>query len=158
MAKGSFSSDWQSVVFEGRNDVVFENRNKEYGAYEIRRKYGRFLTRALLISVSAVVLTVAVPIIMNLISDGIEAINKPVDIIVDLAPPPIDKAEPPPPPPPPSPRAISQTNLTAHPHFGNFSKQAGLAPRKHFLQMARSTSTSLLPIPGLWEYTIRQYL
>ena len=103
MAKGSFSSDWQSVVFEGRNDVVFENRNKEYGAYEIRRKYVRFLTRALLISVSAVVLTVAVPIIMNLISDGIEAINKPVDIIVDLAPPPIDKAEPPPPPPPPPP-------------------------------------------------------
>ncbi|HEY4800019.1 MAG TPA: hypothetical protein VII99_13145, partial [Bacteroidia bacterium] len=76
MAKGIFSPDWQSVVFEGRNDVVFEGRNQNYGAYDIRRNYSRFLTKALIISVSAVVLAVAIPFVISLIGEGIEKVNK----------------------------------------------------------------------------------
>ena len=33
------------------NDIVFENRNKEYGAYTLRKKYNRNVIIALLIGV-----------------------------------------------------------------------------------------------------------
>ena len=34
--------DNKFVLSHSFNEVVFENRNKRYGAYEIRRKYGRY--------------------------------------------------------------------------------------------------------------------
>lgn len=33
------SKNWQFITSETRNDAVFENRNKSYGAYEIRKNY-----------------------------------------------------------------------------------------------------------------------
>jgi len=36
-------------------DLVFEHRNKEYGAYELRRKYNKRITLALLITASLAV-------------------------------------------------------------------------------------------------------
>jgi len=35
------SKNWQNVTSHTRNNVVFDKRNKEYGAYEIRRNYDR---------------------------------------------------------------------------------------------------------------------
>lgn len=35
------SRSWQMVTSKERNDTVFENRNKEYGAYKIRRDYDK---------------------------------------------------------------------------------------------------------------------
>ncbi len=35
--------DNKFVLSQSFNDIVFENRNKKYGAYEIRRKYGRYM-------------------------------------------------------------------------------------------------------------------
>ncbi len=35
------SRSWQMVTSRERNDTVFENRNKEYGAYKIRRDYDK---------------------------------------------------------------------------------------------------------------------
>ena len=32
---------WQQVTSSTRNDIVFANRNKEYGAYEIRKNYDK---------------------------------------------------------------------------------------------------------------------
>lgn len=37
------SRKWQQVTSDLRNDVVFDNRNKSYGAYQIRRNYDRNL-------------------------------------------------------------------------------------------------------------------
>lgn len=37
------SRNWQQVTSNLRNDVVFDNRNKSYGAYQIRRDYDRNL-------------------------------------------------------------------------------------------------------------------
>ena len=31
--------NWQQVTSSTRNEIVFESRNKEYGAYEIRKDY-----------------------------------------------------------------------------------------------------------------------
>jgi len=111
MAKG-FSSSWTSIVYQGRNDVVFESRNKEYGAYEIRRDYGKFLTRAMIISTATIVLLFAIPFAYNLIVANMEEVDVPTDIVMDLAPPPLDKAEPPPPPPPPPPPVMETIKFT----------------------------------------------
>lgn len=37
------SKSWQQVTSTERNDIVFEDRNHEYGAYQIRRNYSRNL-------------------------------------------------------------------------------------------------------------------
>ena len=37
------SRSWQQVSSAERNDLVFEQRNKDYGAYEIRKKYDKRL-------------------------------------------------------------------------------------------------------------------
>lgn len=36
------------------DDIVFEGRNKEYGAYEIRRKYARTMTMSIIIGIIVV--------------------------------------------------------------------------------------------------------
>ena len=37
------SKSWQQVTSTERNDIVFEDRNHEYGAYQIRSNYSRNL-------------------------------------------------------------------------------------------------------------------
>ena len=61
MAENSMFSNWDNVVSDGRNDLVFENRNKEYGAFDIRRKYNNYVNRALIISCLSFVLLVSAP-------------------------------------------------------------------------------------------------
>ncbi|WP_341224521.1 TonB family protein [uncultured Arcticibacterium sp.] len=41
--------------FKTLDDMLFENRNKEYGAYDLRKKYSSHLTRAFVLGVSGVV-------------------------------------------------------------------------------------------------------
>jgi protein TonB len=43
---------------ENFNELVFENRNKEYGAYALRRAYGNTVTRSMIISFTGVTLFV----------------------------------------------------------------------------------------------------
>jgi protein TonB len=43
---------------ENFNELIFEDRNKEYGAYALRRSYGNTVTRSMIISLSAVTLLV----------------------------------------------------------------------------------------------------
>lgn len=96
---------WDNVVSSVRNEIVFESRNKEYGAYQIRREYNRVLVLALLSTCTAILLIAITPKIIELIKNTSQEVVVPVDITpVDLtAPPPIDETEPPPPPPPPPP-------------------------------------------------------
>ena len=105
MAEETFFNEWTNVVALGRNELVFANKNKAYGAYELRRTYNRTIALALGIATISFVLLVSVPAIMDWINrQKGEEVAK-VDITaVDLTPPPpIDKTEPPPPPPPPPP-------------------------------------------------------
>ena len=37
-------------------DLIFEGRNKEYGAYELRKTYNKRITRALIITASVALL------------------------------------------------------------------------------------------------------
>jgi len=47
------------------NDIVFENRNKEYGAFIIRREYGRYVTAAVVISAVVFFIGLVSPLIYN---------------------------------------------------------------------------------------------
>jgi periplasmic protein TonB len=86
------------------DDMVFEGRNKEYGAYMLRKLYNKHVTRATVIAIVLFVLFLSIPLIQSLFKDE-EAIRKaPVVKVVDLAAPPsVEKVVPPPPPPPDAP-------------------------------------------------------
>jgi len=47
------------------NEVLFENRNKEYGAYVLRNESDRILTKALFIGVSLLAAVSITPLVMN---------------------------------------------------------------------------------------------
>jgi protein TonB len=105
MAEETLFNQWSSVVAESRNELVFESKNKSYGAYQIRTTYNRSLAVALAIAALLFLLAIAIPAILDMINKVKDDNVKAVDITaVDLTPPPpIDKTEPPPPPPPPPP-------------------------------------------------------
>ena len=54
--KGIINSDWNNVVSDVRNDAVFDNRNKEYGAYWIRKNYNRVVLLAFYIAAGGFVI------------------------------------------------------------------------------------------------------
>ena len=51
MPEKTLFNEWTDVVAEGRNALVFKERNKNYGAFELRRRYNRTVTIALTIAV-----------------------------------------------------------------------------------------------------------
>ncbi len=83
------------------NDIVFEGRNKSYGAFELRRIYGRNVTRALIIGAALLALLVFIPAIAKMMEDRKpkEVLNLKENVLMDA--PPLDETKPPPPPPPP---------------------------------------------------------
>ncbi|WP_299709059.1 energy transducer TonB [uncultured Pontibacter sp.] len=85
------------------DDIVFEGRNRAYGAYLLRQLYNKHVSTAALIAISVFALLISIPLVAKLIEGEEEVV--PVERIVtevELAPPPpIDEATPPPPPPPP---------------------------------------------------------
>lgn len=82
------------------DDIVFENRNKEYGAYHIRGAYSRHIVASVIAALIAAALVLSYPLIAELLSsapDNMEVETKTIRY-TDLAPPPpIDKDTPPPP-------------------------------------------------------------
>jgi len=88
-------------------DLVFDGRNKSYGAYELRKKYNQRLTIALVITASLAALILIGTIIASLNKDDK---NKTVEItevkLEEIVEPPKEDLPPPPPPPPPPPAAV----------------------------------------------------
>ena len=100
------TANWNNVVDDARNDIVFSGRNQDSGAYEIRRKYNWTVTIILACMIGTLVLGMGLKFVLGLKSDDVskEAI---LDMTtIDLTPPPADKNEPPPPPPPPPPPVL----------------------------------------------------
>ena len=46
-------------------DIIFENRNKDYGAYSLRKSYNKNMMSALVIAIVIFLLGVSVPLIAN---------------------------------------------------------------------------------------------
>lgn len=105
MAEKTLFNEWTNVVAEGRNDLVFEHKHKNYGAYQLRRNYNRTVFVALMITALSFTAAISIPAILDWINSQKDDKVTAVDITpTDLtAPPPVDESEPPPPPPPPPP-------------------------------------------------------
>lgn len=86
-------------------EIVFDEKNKEYGAFQLRRIYPRNVIIAIICSILFFGFSLSAPLIVELLGiTSDEDDNIKVVEVVNLAdPPPIDKNEPPPPPvePPP---------------------------------------------------------
>jgi len=102
MAK-KITAGWNDVTSEGRNEVVFEGRFKEYGAFLVRSTYQRSLLIALGIAVGFGIVSISMPLIIKAIGSH-KANDEVRNITVHLTtPPPLNPNTPPPPPPPPPP-------------------------------------------------------
>lgn len=95
-------------------DIIFDGRNKAYGAYDLRKRYPKILGRALLITVLLATAILSYSYIKNKLMDMFP--QKSIEVEANIAnlepPPPMDQEEPPPPeqpaPPPPPERASVQ--------------------------------------------------
>ena len=88
------------VVPERWEDVVFENRNKDYGAYLLRRIYSKNVILGVVITFFTIALMVYGPVIYEMLRPEEEVVKAPPRKLVYTelsAPPPIDKPKPPPP-------------------------------------------------------------
>lgn len=99
----NLSVDHQNLLAmeKSLNDIVFENRNKSYGAYDLRKGYGQTVQRAVVMGVAFFLLLVMFPqLYAKLIPDPkpddiayiVEA--TPVDIIMEEQPVPPAREEP----------------------------------------------------------------
>jgi protein TonB len=95
-------------------EIVFEGRNKLYGAYELRKSNRKTTTKALLIGAFFFSLAVSAPLIISMIPKGGEDDNSLKDIKLTTVKLPPKKVEPPKlnaPPPPPPPPAVDQVKF-----------------------------------------------
>ena len=89
------------------DEMVFEFKNKDYGAFFLRTKYGKNLTRALVLSLIILILVVGPPFVMAKLNKDSKAM---IDnsITADLMNIKQQQDELPPPPPPPPPPELKQ--------------------------------------------------
>ena len=88
-------------------EIVFEGRNKEYGAYDLRKKMQRYLIFGFLVSFLAVSSGVAVPFIKAFLAKDRNTVLV-TETVAELQNVKTAKDAPPPPPPPPPPPAMEQ--------------------------------------------------
>ncbi|MCB0528930.1 MAG: TonB family protein [Saprospiraceae bacterium] len=101
-----------TMTYRDMLDIIFADRNRAYGAYQLRRDYTKYLVRAFIFGLLLIGLAIAIPSIMRAVSDLVPK-DKPVDVVAELGPPPdIDPTTPPPPPPPPPPTPPPPTRST----------------------------------------------
>ncbi len=106
--------DANKILSSDLLDLLFEGRNKDYGAYELRKTYNRRITGALIITASVALLALLGSVLASsLKSDNKENLDIKEVTIQDLKQE-EDKPEPPPPPPPkpPEPPKIEMTKFT----------------------------------------------
>jgi protein TonB len=91
------------------DDIVFEVRNKEYGAYKLRKKYNRTVLIALLIGVIIIATAIITPYINAKASENrSKRAERQVEIKLENLDQPNQQVAPPPPPPPPPTDIVQQ--------------------------------------------------
>src|SRR5665647_1494517 len=94
------------------DDIVFEHRNKEYGAYVLRGKYRKYLIIAFLISLFFVSSGVAVPFIKAYMNKD-KSVILVKETVAEMSNVKQEEDIPPPPPPPPPEAMEQQVRYTA---------------------------------------------
>ena len=84
-------------------EIVFDGRNKLYGAYELRKTNGKTTVKSLIIGGVIFTFLVSIPVLANLLPDGSDDDTLDQKITTVKLPPKEKPKEnlPPPPPPPP---------------------------------------------------------
>ena len=82
-------------------DIIFDGKNKEYGAYQLRKSYKKTLSRALVITGSVLVLVLSGTVLAGFIDKGNNKKEFDTREVVMTNAKPEDPLPPPPPPPPP---------------------------------------------------------
>ncbi len=91
------------------DDIVFELRNKEYGAYKMRKKYNRTVMWALLVGIVIVGTAVITPYInAKALENSKKRAERQVEIKMENLDQPNEQVAPPPPPPPPPSDVVQQ--------------------------------------------------
>jgi periplasmic protein TonB len=108
-----FSFDWSSILNSERREIVFENRNRNYGGYVLRKNYSSIIVLSLTITISVIGLAVIVPLMISYLSgDRFKKEIKMTEGVNLEDPPPIDKTSPPPPPVIPPPPVVQTIKFT----------------------------------------------
>jgi protein TonB len=95
------------------DDLLFEGRNKNYGAYQLRRKYNAVIMAGIIIAVFLISVAVILPFIISPHSDKVLAGGlSSVQVQMENLDPPIDEIIVPPPPPPPE--ALRMTEIVKY--------------------------------------------
>jgi protein TonB len=84
-------------------DIIFEGRNKEYGAYELRKTYNKRMLTALVVMIGLIILLFIGYKVANRISEEDSKEMVVQDVQLEEIKQEEKKDEPPPPPPPPKP-------------------------------------------------------
>ena len=70
-----------SIVAQSLDDIIFENRNKAYGAYYLRHIYEKNIRIATIIASVIFVLAISAPLIYKLIKPKDDEVYKPLSLI-----------------------------------------------------------------------------
>ena len=91
------------------DEIVFEYRNKEYGAYRLRKKYSRNMLIATLIGVIIIATAIITPFLnAKALESKTKREERQVEIKMENLDQPTDVVAPPPPPPPPPQETVQQ--------------------------------------------------
>ncbi|MGD0340615.1 MAG: TonB family protein [Bacteroidales bacterium] len=91
------------------DDIVFEIRNKEYGAYRLRKRYNRNVLISLLIGIFILGTAIITPYInAKALEKSKKRAERQVEIKMENLNQPVEQVAPPPPPPPPPADVVQQ--------------------------------------------------
>jgi len=91
------------------DDIVFESRNKDYGAYRLRKKYSRNVLVALLIGLIIIGTATITPYLnAKALENRTKRAERQVEITMENLDQPAEQIAPPPPPPPPPQDVVQQ--------------------------------------------------
>ncbi len=99
----------EKITAPAFDDIVFENRNREYGAYKLRTRYNRNVIISLLIGIIIVGTAVIMPYLNAKAAENkAKRAERQVEIKMENLDTPADQVAPPPPPPPPPQDVVQQ--------------------------------------------------
>ncbi len=99
------------IVLNSFEEIVFSHRNKEYGAYYIRKRYKKYVILAFFMAFFVVASAVMVPLIDSYYNKT--KLRKQMEKTVQVVLEDVDEAAPPPPPPPPPAALVEAVKFVA---------------------------------------------
>lgn len=99
----------EKITAPAFDDIVFEYRNKEYGAYRLRKKYNRNVVISLLIGILIIGTAIITPYLNAKAAESkAKKAERQVEIKMENLDQPAEQIAPPPPPPPPPQDVVQQ--------------------------------------------------